>query len=83
MKLQEGHTAHATRDEALAYARSQLDMYVSVCEELLAVPVIKVRLNLTLPYQFAFRAPVNQSTVFHLCAPPLLDHRMFFFIDRV
>lgn len=38
---QEGHTAHATREEALGYAREQLDLYASVCEDMLALPVIK------------------------------------------
>ena len=38
---QEGHTAHAAREEALDYARGQLDLYASVCEEMLALPVVK------------------------------------------
>jgi len=38
---QEGHTAHATSDEALECARSMLDVYADVCSELLAVPVVK------------------------------------------
>eukprot|EP00607_Mallomonas_marina_P000097 CAMPEP_0182426600 /NCGR_PEP_ID=MMETSP1167-20130531/13110_1 /TAXON_ID=2988 /ORGANISM="Mallomonas Sp, Strain CCMP3275" /LENGTH=510 /DNA_ID=CAMNT_0024608165 /DNA_START=323 /DNA_END=1855 /DNA_ORIENTATION=+ len=38
---QEGHTAHATSEEAIMTAREALDMYESVCKELLAMPVIK------------------------------------------
>ena len=38
---QEGHTAHATLDQAAAEVRVILDMYASVYEDLLAVPVIK------------------------------------------
>ena len=40
---QEGHTAHATSQEALTYARQQLNLDASVCEEMLAMPVVKVR----------------------------------------
>ena len=36
---QEGHTAHATREEADACARQALQMYKEVAEEILAVPV--------------------------------------------
>ena len=38
---QEGHTAHATASDAVATARESLDMYASVCEEMLALPTIK------------------------------------------
>ncbi len=38
---QEGHTAHATQAEALGYARDQLELYATVCEEMLALPVVK------------------------------------------
>ena len=38
---QEGHTAHATAADAQVTARESLDMYASVCEELLAMPTVK------------------------------------------
>ena len=38
---QEGHTAHASRDEAVAEAEKMLDVYASFVEEYMAVPVIK------------------------------------------
>ncbi|EGB12959.1 hypothetical protein AURANDRAFT_18779 [Aureococcus anophagefferens] len=38
---QEGHTAHATRDEALATAEEMLDVYAEVVEHFLAVPVVR------------------------------------------
>ncbi len=38
---QEGHTAHATREEALAEAKQMLEIYAEVVENYLAVPVIK------------------------------------------
>ncbi len=38
---QEGHTAHATADEALDETRKMLDVYAIFAEEILAVPVIK------------------------------------------
>eukprot|EP01006_Ploeotia_vitrea_P038679 TRINITY_DN66266_c2_g3_i2.p1 TRINITY_DN66266_c2_g3~~TRINITY_DN66266_c2_g3_i2.p1 ORF type:complete len:478 (-),score=-9.56 TRINITY_DN66266_c2_g3_i2:17-1450(-) len=38
---QEGHTAHATSEEAKERVKSALDLYESVYEELLACPVIK------------------------------------------
>ena len=38
---QEGHTAHATRDEAVVEAEKMLDVYASFVEEYMAVPVIK------------------------------------------
>jgi prolyl-tRNA synthetase len=40
---QEGHTAHATKDEADTEVLQILDLYARVYEELLAVPVIKGR----------------------------------------
>jgi prolyl-tRNA synthetase len=38
---QEGHTAHATRDEAVAETMRMLDVYATFAEEWMAVPVIK------------------------------------------
>lgn len=38
---QEGHTAHATEEEAQAETIQQLNEYASFCEEVLAMPVIK------------------------------------------
>jgi len=38
---QEGHTAHATSDEALAEARQMLDVYTNFAENWMAVPVLK------------------------------------------
>ncbi len=38
---QEGHTAHATKDEAEEEARRMLDVYATFVEEYMAVPVIK------------------------------------------
>ena len=38
---QEGHTAHATAEEALQEALDILDIYTDVCENYLAMPVIK------------------------------------------
>src|SRR5690554_5518214 len=38
---QEGHTAHATRDEAVAEAEQMLEVYVRFAEEWMAMPVIK------------------------------------------
>jgi len=38
---QEGHTAHATREEAEACAKEMLDIYADVVAKLLAIPVIK------------------------------------------
>src|SRR5499427_942856 len=38
---QEGHTAHATHEEALEEVLRILDLYAEVCETVLAVPVIK------------------------------------------
>jgi prolyl-tRNA synthetase len=38
---QEGHTAHATADEAMAEARLMLDVYATFAEEFMAMPVIK------------------------------------------
>lgn len=40
---QEGHTAHATEEEAEARTLQMLDVYASFCEEELAIPVIKGR----------------------------------------
>ena len=38
---QEGHTAHTTRDGAAAYARQiHFDVYRSVLEDVLAIPVL-------------------------------------------
>lgn len=38
---QEGHTAHATREEAEAEARKMLDVYAEFAEKFMAMPVIK------------------------------------------
>ena len=38
---QEGHTAHATSEEALIETRKMLDVYATFAENILAIPVIK------------------------------------------
>ncbi len=38
---QEGHTAHATKEEAEDYARRMLDVYADFAENIMAIPVIK------------------------------------------
>ncbi len=38
---QEGHTAHATKEEALFESRQMLDVYADFVEDFMAVPVIK------------------------------------------
>lgn len=38
---QEGHTAHATSDEAVEETRKMLDVYAEFAEQWLAIPVIK------------------------------------------
>ncbi len=38
---QEGHTAHATADEAIDRTLTMLNVYAEFCEEVLAIPVIK------------------------------------------
>jgi prolyl-tRNA synthetase len=38
---QEGHTAHATREEAIAETKQMLEVYADFAENVLAVPVIK------------------------------------------
>ncbi|MEO6168777.1 MAG: proline--tRNA ligase [Chitinophagales bacterium] len=38
---QEGHTAHANSEEAIAESRTMLDVYASFAEEWMALPVIK------------------------------------------
>src|SRR5690554_3684817 len=38
---QEGHTAHATKEEAIEEARRMLDVYTRFAEEYMAVPVIR------------------------------------------
>ena len=40
---QEGHTAHATAEEAEARTTQMLEVYAKFCEEVLAIPVIKGR----------------------------------------
>ncbi len=40
---QEGHTAHATADEAIAEAQQMLDVYADFAENWLAIPVIRGR----------------------------------------
>ena len=38
---QEGHTIHATAEEAVAETRQMLEIYADVCENLLAMPVLR------------------------------------------
>ena len=38
---QEGHTAHSTHEEARAEVLRMLDIYAEVCEDIMAMPVIK------------------------------------------
>lgn len=38
---QEGHTAHATADEAIAETKQMLDVYAEFAENILAIPVVK------------------------------------------
>ncbi|WP_097158831.1 proline--tRNA ligase [Bacillus oleivorans] len=38
---QEGHTAHATDEDAHEETKRMLEVYASVCEELLAIPVLR------------------------------------------
>ncbi len=38
---QEGHTAHATRDEAIEEAERMLDVYAEFAEKFLAIPILK------------------------------------------
>ena len=38
---QEGHTAHATREEAVAEAKKMLEVYADFAENFMAIPVIK------------------------------------------
>lgn len=38
---QEGHTAHATKEEAIQEAETMLDVYADFAEKVLAIPVIK------------------------------------------
>jgi len=38
---QEGHTAHATREEAIARTRQMLDVYTRLIQDYLAIPVIQ------------------------------------------
>ena len=40
---QEGHTAHATAEDAEARTQQMLNLYAQFCEEVLAIPVIKGR----------------------------------------
>jgi prolyl-tRNA synthetase len=40
---QEGHTIHATKEEAEEETKRMLNIYVDVCENLLAIPVVKGR----------------------------------------
>ncbi|GAA0382498.1 proline--tRNA ligase [Bacillus horti] len=40
---QEGHTCHATDEEAHDETRKMLDVYAALCEDILAIPVIKGR----------------------------------------
>ena len=38
---QEGHTAHATKEEAEDYARTMLDVYADFAQNVMAIPVLK------------------------------------------
>ena len=38
---QEGHTAHATRDEAIAETKQMLDVYATFAQEWMALPVVR------------------------------------------
>ncbi len=38
---QEGHTAHASKEEALETAKEMLDVYADTCRDMLALPVVK------------------------------------------
>jgi prolyl-tRNA synthetase len=38
---QEGHTAHATREGAEADAKTMMENYAALCEDLLAIPVVR------------------------------------------
>ncbi len=38
---QEGHTAHATAEDSLEETLQMLDIYANVCEEFLAIPMVK------------------------------------------
>ncbi len=38
---QEGHTAHATKDEAVAESKTMLDVYAEFAEKYMAMPVVK------------------------------------------
>ena len=40
---QEGHTAHATAEEAVERTEQMLNLYADFCEEVLAIPVVKGR----------------------------------------
>ena len=40
---QEGHTLHATAEEAIAETEQMLEVYADVCENVLAMPVVKGR----------------------------------------
>lgn len=40
---QEGHTAHATKEEAIAEAEQMLHVYADVAENIMAIPVVKGR----------------------------------------
>ncbi|MEE3002537.1 MAG: proline--tRNA ligase [Planctomycetota bacterium] len=40
---QEGHTAHASEDEAREHTRRMLDVYAEFCEEWMAMPVLRGR----------------------------------------
>ena len=38
---QEGHTAHATKEEAIQEAETMLDVYATFVEEVMAIPVLR------------------------------------------
>ena len=41
VRWQEGHTAHATAEEAEARTQQMLNLYADFCEEVLAIPVVR------------------------------------------
>ena len=45
--FQEGHTAQGSAEEADAFAKDILDLYTDVCENILAIPMIRGRKTAT------------------------------------
>jgi len=76
---QEGHTAHATAADAVQTAVESLDMYASVCEDMLAMPTVKVRVWCGCVGGRAVRPSAGVVTaVASLPCRPLLTHIPFF-----